>query len=221
MLETGLGYMKLEYFEYFNLEYMAPFLYMGLIALPFLFKKTLFSKTPTNYEGVIIVFVNINRLTISTEHNENENSSSITHNPYYDESRVHLEIYLENEEDYKLTGVLTYDIFRNQTVNPDQLEKNIFELRDFCDYCMNKLNRKPFIMVNTNDPTYELFLNEYDVPNVVNLKRMYGFFNTDDAAIPALTSITLLNEIVTKKYSTVENQTMTKTEFMIELLESW
>ena len=94
MLETGHGYMKLEYFEYFNLEYMAPFLYMGLIALPFLFKKTLFSKTPTNYEGVIIVFININRLTISTEHNENENSSSITHNPYYDESRVHLEIYL-------------------------------------------------------------------------------------------------------------------------------
>lgn len=213
MFEVGLEHLKFEH--------LAPFLYMGLIAIPFLFKKTLFSKTPTTYEGVMILFVNINRLTNTTENNENESASSITHNPYYDESRIHLEIYLENEDDYNMTGVLTYDIFRNQTVNPDQLEKNIFELRDFCDYCMDKLNRKPFIVVNTNDPTYELFLNEYDIPNVVNLKRMYGFFNTDDATVPALTPITLLNEIVTKKYITIESPTMSKTEFMVQLFESW
>ena len=196
---------------------------MGLIAIPFLFKKTLFSKTPTTYEAVMILFVNINRLTNTTENNgsETESASYITHNPYYDESRIHLEIYLENEEDYNMTGVLTFDIFRNQTVNPDKLEKNIFELRDFCDYCMDKLNRKPFIVVNTNDPTYELFLNEYDIPNVVNLKRMYGFFNTDDATVPSLTPITLLNEIVTKKYNTIESPFMSKTEFMVQLLESW
>lgn len=214
-LEVGLEYMKLECFK---LEYMSPILYMGLIALPFLFKNTLFSKTLANYEDVTMVFVNINRLPLSTENNENY---SVTCNPYYDESRVHLEIYLENEDDYNMIGVLNYDIFQKQTVNPDQLEKTIFELRDFCDHCMDKLNRKPFIMVNTNDPTYEIFLNEYDIPNVINLKRMYGFFNTDDATIPALTPITMLNEIVTKKYITIESPTRNKTEFMIKLLESW
>lgn len=216
MFEVMFEYLKLEYLK---LEYLTPFLYMGLISLPFLFKKTLFSKTLTNYEDVIIVFVNINRLKTLTENNEN--SSFISDNPYYDESRIHLEIYLENENDYNLNGVLTYDIFKNQTVNPDQLEKNIFELRDFCDYCVDKLNRKPFIIISTNDPIYELFLNEYDVPNVVNLKRMYGFFNTNDETVPALTPITLLNEIITKKYSTLENPSMNKTDFMVKILESW
>jgi hypothetical protein len=120
-----------------------------------------------------------------------------------------------------MTGVLTYDIFKNQTVNPYNLEKNLFELRDFCDYCIEKLDRKPFVMVNTNDSIYEIFISEYGVPNVINLKRMYGFFNTDDESIPPLTPITLLNEIVTKKYSTMETTTMNKADFMVKLLESW
>jgi hypothetical protein len=200
-----------------GLQFLTPFIYVGLFVLPFLFKKTLFSKSQTSYNDVIIVFVNINRLTTPTENESNP----IIHNPYYDEGLTHLEIYLENENDYNMTGVLTHDIFKNQTVNPYNLEKNLFELRDFCDYCIEKLDRKPFVMVNTNDSIYEIFISEYGVPNVINLKRMYGFFNTDDESIPPLTPITLLNEIVTKKYSTMETTTMNKADFMVKLLESW
>lgn len=197
--------------------FWTPFVYFGIMVIPFIFKSTFFAKRKNRYDDAIIVFVNITHLTTPPVKND---SLYVTYNPYYEEECFHLQVYLENENNYNISGILSYDIFKNHTVNQEDLEVTLFELRNFCDHCIY-LNKKPFIVLSTNDTTYELFLNEYDIPNVINLKRMYGFFNMDEKTIPSLTPITMLNEIVTKKYRFSEHQFISKSDLMIHVLESW
>ena len=198
-------------------ELCAPFFYLGLMVVPFIWKNTFFAKPKTEYQDMLIIFVNINRLTSEIEYS--------IENPYHDETLVYVKIYLENENDYNIKNALKFDIFKSHTINTNDLESTLFNLREFCDFCQHKLNRKPIIILDTNDPTYEIIMYELDIHKVINIKRMYGCFNTDEETIPSLTSVALLKEILVKNSLFVDDEDeidpVDEKEALVQLLDEW
>ena len=195
------------------IEMLTPFVYTSLILLPFVIPRMFFSKPKLQYKDVFIIFININQINLI------ENEKRFTKNPYGDDLLIDLDIYLENKDDYELTEVHHSDLFHRNLVTQYQFNESMHKLMNFSKVCIEN-QRTPFFLLYTNDPSYEIILTEYGIPNVINLQRLYGYYNPGVYFLKPSTPIDILYDTVYTMSDHLDISVDIK-EHLVHLLDDW
>lgn len=153
-----------------------------MITLPFITKDLFFSKKLDYVDDYIIVCIDIEPL------NEFDNM-------YFNDKYLNVTTYFEDEDCYNLYGLETFNIFGDCEMNDHQFHEYLLKLYDCVEYCRKTMNKHTFIILNTSQCQYEFYFDDYELENVINIRRLYGHVYDGLRVIPNSTTAQMLSDI--------------------------